>query len=178
MIILKFDLVSIGEAAGIYGVSVPTMRRWDREGKLKSYSRALGDHRRYKFNVTEKVKVGYARVSSHDQKKGLATQAKFLSQFSDVVLEDLGSGLNGKLQSKKALSKLYIADNKDRIKSLEKTVLSLNKKAVLLDKTGGCRIRSAKFRFKAHQKFLRLTIVKQRLAKLQSEQDFKINSFE
>ena len=46
--------------------------------------------------MTEKRKVGYARVSSHDQKKDLATQAKFLSQFSDVVLEDLGSGLNCK----------------------------------------------------------------------------------
>jgi hypothetical protein len=116
--------------------------------------------------VTEKVKVGYARVSSHDQKKDLTTQAKFLSQFSYVVLEDLGSGLNGKLQSKKALSKLYIADNKGWIKSLENTVLSLNKKAALLDKTDGFRIRSAKFRFKAHQKSRRLSIVKQRLAKL------------
>jgi predicted site-specific integrase-resolvase len=81
------------------------MRRWDREGKLKSYSRALEDHRRYKFNVTEKVKVGYARVSSHDQKKDLATQAKFLRQFSDVVLEDLGSGLNCK---KPRLKKLVL----------------------------------------------------------------------
>lgn len=96
MIIFKCDLVSIGEAARVYGVSVPTMRRWDREGKLKSHSRTLGNHRRYKFHLTEKRKVGYARVSSHDQKKDLATQAKFLSQFSDVVLEDLGSGLNCK----------------------------------------------------------------------------------
>jgi putative resolvase len=96
MIILKYDLVSIGEAARFYGVSVPTMRRWDREGKLKSHSRTLGNHRRYQFNITEKLKVGYARVSSHDQKKDLATQAQFLSQFSDVALEDLGSGLNCK----------------------------------------------------------------------------------
>ena len=72
MIIFKCDLVSIGEAARVYGVSVPTMRRWDREGKLKS-SRTLGNHRRYKFHLTEKRKVGYARVSSHDQKKDWAT---------------------------------------------------------------------------------------------------------
>ena len=96
MIILKYDLISIGEAARSYGVSVPTMRRWDRDGKLKPHARTFGNHRRYKVNVTEKRKVGYARVSSHDQKKDLSTQAQFLRQFSDVVLEDLGSGLNCK----------------------------------------------------------------------------------
>jgi len=84
-------------------------------------------------------------------------------------------GLQGKLQSKKELAKLYIADNKDRIKSLEKTILSLRNKAKSLSKTGGCPIRTAKFRFKAHQKSRRLSIVKQRLTKLQSDQDFKIH---
>jgi len=32
MKILDFRLVSIGEAAQFYGVSVPTMRRWDKIG--------------------------------------------------------------------------------------------------------------------------------------------------
>ena len=96
MRILRFELVSIGDAASHYGVSVTTMRRWDRQGKHKSYSRTLGNHRRYKLIEDERVKVGYARVSSHDQKKDLAAQAKYLSQFCDLVLEDLGSGLNCK----------------------------------------------------------------------------------
>ncbi|KGJ99264.1 MerR family DNA-binding transcriptional regulator [Thalassotalea sp. ND16A] len=39
---LVFDLVSIGEAAKHYGVSVETMRRWDRNSKLNSHSRTLG----------------------------------------------------------------------------------------------------------------------------------------
>jgi len=91
---LVFDLVSIGEAARHYGVSVETMSRWDRNSKLNSHSRTLGNHRRYKLNESEKIKVGYARVSSYDQKKDLVTQAKYLSQYCDVVLEDLGSGLN------------------------------------------------------------------------------------
>jgi putative resolvase len=92
----NFELVSIGEAARFYGVSVETMRRWDRLGKLKPHTRTLGDHRRYKLREFKQIKVGYARVSSHDQKKDLATQAKYLNQFCDVVLEDLGSGLNCK----------------------------------------------------------------------------------
>ena len=44
-------------------------------------------------------------MSSHDQKKDLTTQAKYLSQFCDVVLEDLGSGLNCK---KPRLKKLIL----------------------------------------------------------------------
>lgn len=93
---LDFSLVSISQAAIFYGVSVPTMRRWDKEGKLKPHSRTFGDHRRYRLSVDNKVKVGYARVSSHAQKKDLQTQAQFLDSKCDVVLQDLGSGLNRK----------------------------------------------------------------------------------
>ncbi|KGJ96822.1 IS607 family transposase [Thalassotalea sp. ND16A] len=120
---LVFDLVSIGEAAKHYGVSVETMRRWDRNSKLNSHSRTLGNHRRYKLNESEKIKVGYARVSSHDQKKDLVTQAKYLSQYCDVVLEDLGSGLNCKkprlrklinMLLNKKVSELHLS-HKDRL---------------------------------------------------------------
>ena len=41
---LDFRLVSIDEAASFYGVSVLTMRRWDKSGKLKSTLRTLGNH--------------------------------------------------------------------------------------------------------------------------------------
>lgn len=40
------ELVSIGEAASILGVSIDTLRRWDRSGKLKSL-KLEGGHRRY-----------------------------------------------------------------------------------------------------------------------------------
>lgn len=96
MKVLDFGLVSIGEAARFYGVSVPTMRRWDNSGQLKSTSRTLGHHRRYQLNNDNKLKVGYARVSSHDQRNDLVTQSKYLAPYCDIVLEDLGSGLNCK----------------------------------------------------------------------------------
>ena len=41
------DLVSVGEAATLLGVSVSTLRRWEREGKLAP-ERTLGGHRRYR----------------------------------------------------------------------------------------------------------------------------------
>ncbi|WP_394153621.1 recombinase family protein [Vibrio maritimus] len=49
--------------------------------------------------MSSKIKVGYARVSSHDQRKDLSTQALNLTKFCDVVLQDLGSGLNCKKPS-------------------------------------------------------------------------------
>jgi predicted site-specific integrase-resolvase len=119
----NFELVSISEATRFYGVSVVTMRRWDRQNKLKSHSRTLGNHRRYKLHESQQVRVGYARVSSHVQKKDLATQSAYLSQFCDVVLEDLGSGLNCKkprlrklitMLLNKQISELHLS-HKDRL---------------------------------------------------------------
>lgn len=111
-----------------------------------------------------------------DKESQLQLKKRYIKEFliTGRQFNAIWRGLNGKLQSKKELAKLYIADNKDRIKSLEKTILSLRNKAQSLYKTGGCPIRSAKFMFKAHQKSRRLSIVNQRLAKQQSEQDIKI----
>jgi putative resolvase len=39
--------ISIGEVSIILGVSVVTLRRWDRLGKLKPLFRTFGNHRRY-----------------------------------------------------------------------------------------------------------------------------------
>jgi len=66
MKILDFRLVSIGEAAQFYGVSVPTMRRWDKIGSLKSTSRTLGNHRRYQLGCDKKLKVGYGEYRDSD----------------------------------------------------------------------------------------------------------------
>ncbi|MFD3304174.1 MerR family DNA-binding transcriptional regulator, partial [Alteromonas macleodii] len=76
---LHFDLVSISVAAKFYGVSVQTLRRWDKASMLKPQSRTLGNHRRYCLQTGEKLRVGYARVSSHDQKSDLQTQVAYLA---------------------------------------------------------------------------------------------------
>jgi len=110
--------VSIGEAAIILGVSVVTLRRWDRSGKLKPVFRTFGNHRRYnlseitkiynKDSIIKKV-VGYLRVSTFDQKKDLKVQSEVISnyiknKYNDFeIIEDLGSGLN---YNKRGLRKL------------------------------------------------------------------------
>ena len=103
--------VSIGKAAQLIGVSISTLRRWEREGKFESAFRTLGQHRRYCLQkireifqgLTPQPKhkkiVGYARVSSHDQKQDLERQVKKVERYcvehSDnyELITDLGSGI-------------------------------------------------------------------------------------
>ena len=100
----QFSYLAIGEFAQRIGVSVCTVRRWCRAGKINESFRTPGNHRRFIVSLVDevlgmestRVSIGYARVSSHDQKSDLVTQAERLSRHTDEVIEDLGSGLNCK----------------------------------------------------------------------------------
>jgi len=123
------NLVSIGRAAKILGVSEVTLRRWDEEGRLVS-NRTEGGHRRYdiskiksesihKYDFAENRKtIAYARVSSHDQKEDLERQKQVLELFCSKngwkfeVIADLGSGMN---YHKKGLKKLLNAILEDSV---------------------------------------------------------------
>ena len=85
--------LGIGEAAKMLGVSIPTLRRWDKEGKLTAVRTPSG-HRRYptdevssfnplglKESPMSRPTIAYARVSSHDQKKDLERQVKGLEMY-------------------------------------------------------------------------------------------------
>lgn len=127
------------EMANRLGISVKTLQRWDREGRLVAY-RNIKNRRYYtedqyltaigQMKAPDKVIVGYARVSSHHQTEALQNQITFIRQFVnargeilDNVYSDIGSGLNYKrknwnkiifdliLQGK--VSKIYIT-YKDR----------------------------------------------------------------
>jgi putative resolvase len=123
------DYISIGQAAKILGVSVVTLRRWEKLGKLISKFRTFGKHRRYYiFDVQQiitknkRLNICYARVSSHDQKKDLVTQGDFLLKFCKnknvanvELINDLGSGLNFKKKGLKRLMDLIIHSKIDTI---------------------------------------------------------------
>ena len=49
------SLVTIGGAAKIRGVSIDTLRRWEKKGKLRSVDRTEGGHRR--FRVADLLKI-------------------------------------------------------------------------------------------------------------------------
>jgi predicted site-specific integrase-resolvase len=120
--------IKIGEAAQVLGVSVQTLRRWEKDGSLLPDRISEGKTRYYLldkllgFSKKEAdLTIGYARVSSHDQKKDLKTQADALSIYcvkhgwSYKIIEDLGSGMNYK---KKGLHQLLNLILQRKIKRL------------------------------------------------------------
>ena len=70
------------EACYYLGVSISILRRWDKEGKIKSI-RTPGGQRRFciqEYEQRAKPTILYARVSSHSQKDDLERQANFCAK--------------------------------------------------------------------------------------------------
>ncbi len=134
--------LSIGQAAILLGVSISTLRRWEKEDVLLPSFRTPGGHRRFALTTLETLfsahqtalmpttkATAYARVSSSDQKRDLETQKIKLEEycrqnFSDFeIISDLGSGLNYKKPGlKKLLRSIFlrqtqhlILNHKDRL---------------------------------------------------------------
>ena len=109
--------LTIKQASEYLNVSQDTLRRWDKDNKLKPF-KTNGNHRRYRKEdldkylgiITEQkendkniIIATYARVSSHEQKqKGdLDRQSQRLSEYCakkkltiEHIIKDVGSGLS------------------------------------------------------------------------------------
>ena len=113
-------MLSIGQAAEYLGVSVSTLRRWEREGKFQPTERTAGKQRRYRYSdlnpyqkphnrQSVRATLAYARVSSHDQRQDLERQKQLLELYCASngwqfeIISDLGSGMN---YHKRGLKKL------------------------------------------------------------------------
>ena len=57
------DLLPVGDTARLLGVSVPTIRRWESEGKIAG-TRTLGGQRRFARSEIERVKSEAAEKAS------------------------------------------------------------------------------------------------------------------
>ena len=107
------NTITISKAAEMLGVTVKTLQRWEREGRLIPVARTSTNRRVYTvaqvrtfqgLRVSGPVPtriVAYCRVSSQAQKPDLANQRVVLEQFcaarglADVeVVTEIGGGLN------------------------------------------------------------------------------------
>jgi len=97
------------------GVEVKTLRAWEKSGELIPDRKSKGGTRYYDIakimglGNEDMPTIGYARVSSHDQKADLVRQQGLLEAFCAAkgwrheMIADLGSGLN---YNKKGLKRL------------------------------------------------------------------------
>ena len=126
-------MLSIGKFAKSLGVSIQTLRNWDKEGKLKPTYVTENGYRYYsedllnKFrnikniNKIKKKNILYARVSTKDQKDDLNRQIDNLKQYaynkgySFEIITDIGSGINYKKEGLLKMINLVECGEVDRI---------------------------------------------------------------
>lgn len=99
-------LVKIGEAAKILGTTPETLRKWEQTGEVTPTRKTQGGTRYYdiselvQLNSGDYPTIGYARVSSSDQKADLDRQHAMLEAYCAAkgwrteIIKDLGSGMN------------------------------------------------------------------------------------
>lgn len=109
------NLVKIGKAAKTLGVSIQTLHNWEDTGELVPSRKSAAGTRYYDLDKLLNIDtgdlptIGYARVSSHDQKSDLVRQSELLEAYCTAkgwqyeIINDLGSGMNYK---KKGLNRL------------------------------------------------------------------------
>jgi len=123
-------LLRIGEASQVLGVSVSTLRRWEKEGRLVPVR--VGKERRYDYDQLMRF-IGqsfddavaiYGRVSSADQKKDLERQIEFLrkkveGKYQKIYeIKDIASGIK---EGRKGLLKLIELARLRKIKAIYTT---------------------------------------------------------
>jgi len=126
-------MYTIGKFAKKLGVTVHTLRVWDKENRLKPEYVSNGGHRYYseeqlkelipKLDVKKenKINIGYVRVSAKHQKDDLQRQYQVMELFlaqkgkSFKIISDIGSGINYK---KKGLSELLTLISTNQVDTL------------------------------------------------------------
>ena len=126
-------MLSIGKFAKSLGVSIQTLRNWDKEGKLKPTYVTENGYRYYsedllnKFrniknvNKIKKKNILYARVSTKNQKDDLDRQVDNLKQYayskgySCEIITDIGRGINYKKEGLLKMINLVECGEVDRI---------------------------------------------------------------
>jgi predicted site-specific integrase-resolvase len=129
-------MYKIGQFSKLTGISISTLRMWDKKGILKPEFRMPHGERRYSESQLQQVlqkksdaprmNVGYARVSSKKQEDDLKRQIELLELFLAKqgrpfkIISDIGSGINYSKSGLKELLKLISLNQVDIIYVLYK----------------------------------------------------------
>jgi len=121
----------IGEFAKKIGVTIQTLRDWDKSGKLKPAYRSKGNHRYYteeqlneilqKKQPKNRINIGYVRVNANHQKDDLKRQYELMELFLTKqgkefkIIEEIGSGIDYNKKGLKELLKLIAINQIDTI---------------------------------------------------------------
>lgn len=122
---------SIAQFAELSGISKSTLRRYDKENKLKPAYTSSGGHRRYtesqlfeligKKNNTNKINVGYVRVSSKKQLDDLERQYALMESYliskgkPFEIIKTVSSGINYNNASLNDLVDMVISGRVNRV---------------------------------------------------------------
>ena len=121
------ELLSIGKFAKKVGVNVMTLRRMEKSGELLPFHVSSGGTRYYsidqlkhfgKVSNSDKLVIGYCRVSTPSQKDDLENQINNVKSYMIAkgyqfeIITDIGSGINYK---KKGLRELIEKINNQEI---------------------------------------------------------------
>jgi predicted site-specific integrase-resolvase len=128
--------IKIGQAAERLGVSIQTLRRWEKTGDLVPVRKSASGTRYYDIDSLQNKPgshseinqrtVAYARVSSHDQKSDLERQVIRLSDYCAAhgwqyeIIQDLGSGMNYRKKGLRKLLDLILCEKINRLVLMNK----------------------------------------------------------
>jgi len=129
-------MYKIGQFSKLTGISISTLRMWDKKGILKPEFKTPRGERRYseaqlqqvlqKKSYAPRINVGYARVSSKKQEDDLKRQIELLELFlakqgkTSKIISDMGSGIDYSKSGLKELLKLISSNQVDTIYVLYK----------------------------------------------------------
>ena len=129
-------MYKIGQFSKLTGISISTLRMWDKKGILKPEFKTPRGERRYseaqlqqvlqKKSDTSRINVGYARVSSKKQEDDLKRQIDLLELFlvrqgkPFKIISDIGSGVDYSKSGLKELLRLISSNQVDTIYVLYK----------------------------------------------------------
>jgi predicted site-specific integrase-resolvase len=124
-------MYKIGKFSKLTGISISTLREWDKKGILKPKFKTPKGIRFYnedqlqailqKKQFPNRINIGYARVSSKKQEDDLKRQVELLELFlakqgkQFKIITDIGSGINYQKQGLKELIKIIALNQVDKV---------------------------------------------------------------